>query len=192
MKKKYDESYFLYLKRNQEVWWKSFFGLRIPYILFLKFHDLGKTLEVGCGSGRNLRHLKRGSIGVDVIEECVSYCKGRGLNAVLYSDLSEPAESFDSILFSHVIEHLSLSEAVNLVKEYVGYLKPGGKLLVIVPQLKGYLSDETHVEFYGAEKLGDLCRRAGLLRIRSGSYPFPKGFGKYFKYNETYILARKP
>ena len=192
MKKNYDVSYFLYLKKNQEAWWKSFFGLRLPYILFLKLQNLGKTLEVGCGLGRNLRHLKPGSIGVDVIEECVSYCKDRGLDAVLYGDLFERHESFDSILFSHVIEHLSIADAVGLLEKYVGYLKPGGKLLIIVPQLKGYLSDETHVEFYGVEKLEDLCRRAGLFRTRSGSFPFPKFFGNYFIYNETYFVAKKP
>lgn len=192
MEKKFDEEYFSYLKENQDALWKKLLCVRLPYILFLKFFSLGRSVEVGCGVGRNLKHLHRDSVGVDVIPECVQLCNERGLCAVLPEDLKEPLGSFDSLLFSHVIEHFPFDAAVGLLKEYMSFLKKGGKLLIIVPQLKGYASDDTHMEYYDESKLRLLCEGAGFVTDRSGSYPFPKIVGNYFKYNETYCLAYKP
>lgn len=50
--------------------------------------------------------------------------------------LPEDLGEFDKILASHVLEHLGRKEAVPALKHWVSFLKPGGEMHVIVPDLE--------------------------------------------------------
>ena len=47
------------------VWWKKLLDVQAPYRWNLQRLKLGLTLEIGCGIGRNLMHLKGQGIGID-------------------------------------------------------------------------------------------------------------------------------
>lgn len=85
---------------------------------------------------------------------------------------------------------MPLDTATELVHDYLPYVKPGGKVIVIVPQRAGYASDETHVNFLDSHDVTDLLKACGLKITRTYSFPFPKAMGRVFRHNETVVVAR--
>ena len=181
------------LRHKQDVWWKQLLDVQAPYRWNLRRQGLGRTLDVGCGIGRNLASLSADSVGVDHNKESVAEARRRGHTALdtegwAASVLRVPA-SFDSILLAHVIEHMDETDAVALLEEYLPYLKPNGKVFFICPQERGYASDSTHVWFVDLDGLAQLSRTVGLAPVRSFSFPLPRVAGKVFLYNEFCLLA---
>lgn len=184
------------LEHAQRVWWKRVLPVQLPYQLNLRRQRLGRTLEIGCGIGRNLGTLGPGSLGVDHNVAAVEYARGRGFDAVtvdefLSSDRATPG-SFDSILLAHVIEHMDRDDAEALVQSYLPYLRPGGAVFFICPQERAYATDPTHVWFATGADLIELSKAVGLEPGRSWSFPFPRWAGEVFIYNEFCVRATKP
>ena len=177
--------------------WKQVLDVQRPYRWNLHRQGLGRTLDVGCGIGRNLLNLRDDSVGVDHNAESVAECRARGLEAYTVEEWeatpgpAEPA-SFDGMLLAHVIEHVPPEHWVGLVTSYLPYLRPGGKVMMICPQEKGYKTDSTHVHFTDGVALAELAESVGLVVERSFSFPFPRFAGRFFTYNEFCVVARKP
>lgn len=182
------------LKRLQSRRWKQVLRVQAPYQWNLKRQRLGRTIDVGCGVGRNLATLGDGSLGVDHNPSAVAEARAQGFNALTVEEFraSPPdQESFDGLLFAHIIEHMTADQAAALVGEYLPFLRPGGKVFMICPQERGYASDPTHVQFADSGDLVRLARRVGLQPSSPRSFPFPRVAGRYFVYNETTLLSRK-
>jgi 2-polyprenyl-3-methyl-5-hydroxy-6-metoxy-1,4-benzoquinol methylase len=180
---------------TQGVWWKKLLPVQAPYRWNLRRQHLGRTLEVGCGIGRNLQTLGHGSVGVDHNATAVQVARERGLTALTvdeweHSELRRP-ESFDGLLIAHVIEHMDADAGLALVREYLQYLRPGGHVFFVCPQERGYASDPTHVRFTTGDDLVELSRQVGLEPEPWASFPFPRWAGKAFVYNEFCVRARK-
>jgi hypothetical protein len=75
--------------------------------------------------------------------------------------------------------------------EYSPFIRPGGAVVLICPQERGYASDDTHVEFLDLADMEEIALSAGLMVERGYSYPFPRWLGKLFVYNETVVVARR-
>lgn len=176
--------------------WRRLLDVQAPYRWNLRRQELGRTLDIGCGIGRNLVHLEEGSVGVDHNEKCVEVARSRGCLAFTPaewrdSDLNQ-AGTFDALLLAHVVEHMTGAEARALLASYLPALRAGGKVLFICPQERGYRSDPTHVEFVTGQDLVALATSAGLRPERPRSFPFPRFAGRAFAYNEFTLLARRP
>lgn len=182
------------LQRLAGARWKRLLNVQAPYRRRLRRYNLGVTLDVGCGIGRNLPALTEGSHGVDHNPDSIRFAHGLGLSActtdylVAYPD--HHVGRYDSLLFAHVLEHMTRAEGEALVGEYLRYLKPGGRVLLICPQERGYRSDETHVEYLDGADLQGMAREAGLIPEPPSSFPLPKRAGRWFTYNETHVLSR--
>src|SRR5207247_11057189 len=61
--------------------WKRWLDVQAPFRWNLRRLDPGFTLDIGCGIGRNLLHLRGHSVGVDTNEHCVRTARARGLVA---------------------------------------------------------------------------------------------------------------
>ncbi len=184
------------LLAKQNIWWKKLLRVQAPYQWNLRRQGLGRTIDVGCGIGRNLKTLAPGSVGVDHNSDSVAVARVSGAIAMTptelgASDLARPG-SFDGMLLAHVIEHMGREEAQALAREYLPYLRPGGKVFMLCPQERGFASDPTHVQFTTDEDLVALSRSLGLVPGKPYSFPFPRWAGKPFIYNEFCLLSVVP
>jgi 2-polyprenyl-3-methyl-5-hydroxy-6-metoxy-1,4-benzoquinol methylase len=176
--------------------WKRLLNTQAPYRWNVRRLGLGHTLDVGCGLGRNLAHLGGDGVGVDHNPTSIAVARAQGLTAFttdefLASEYARP-ETFDSVLAAHLVEHLTEAQAREVVGMYLPYVKSGGRVVFITPQERGYASDATHVRFMDFAEVGRLAGDLGLTVQRRYSFPFPRAFGKLFKYNEFVVVARKP
>jgi 2-polyprenyl-3-methyl-5-hydroxy-6-metoxy-1,4-benzoquinol methylase len=162
-------------------------------VLNLKRQEARADARRGCGIGRNLQHLEAGSVGVDHNTTAVRTARSQGLDARTVAELEEAAAglrgTFDSLLVAHVLEHMSETEAEALLRSYLPYLKPGGKVFVVCPQERGFASDPTHVWFADARALSRLLATVGLRDVSDFSFPLPRRFGTWFTYNEFCVRA---
>ena len=150
-----------------------------------------RTLDVGCGIGRNLVALGPGSVGVDHNPYSVAECRSGGLTAFTPEEFFlEDLGTFDGLLVAHVLEHLEPDAAEPLLASYLPHLGEGAVVMLLCPQARGYASDSTHVTYYDPPMLERLCRKVGFQVDRSTSFPLPPVFGKAFTYNEFVVVAR--
>lgn len=185
------------LERLQSARWKRLLDVQRPYRWNLRRLRLGRTLDIGCGLGRNLRHLPEGSVGVDHNAESIASCRIQGLEAYTTEEFTRtpsgsPADVFDSMLMAHVLEHVAQDVADDILGQYLPMLRPGGQVVLITPQEVGFRSDETHVRFVDFDVARDHAERVGLVVDRCYSFPFPRPVGKVFAYNEFVTVAHKP
>ncbi len=175
--------------------WKQLLNVQLPYQWNLRRLGLGRTLDVGCGIGRNLRSLPVGSLGVDHNEEAVRRARGRDLEACTVAEFHalpvERRSGFDSLLLAHVVEHMTEEDADALLTEYLPCLVPDGRVVLITPQEAGYRTDPTHVRYVDLKAGAALVDGHGLRLEQRTSFPFPRAVGRVFPYNEFILVARR-
>lgn len=173
---------------------KRYVDVQRPYRWNLRRLDLGRVLDVGCGTGRNLSHLPPGSVGVDHNPHSISSARDRGLDAYTTAEFDAanfPPGSFDSMLVAHVLEHMSEAAGRELFDHYLPFVCDGGRVVVICPQERGYKSDPTHERWVDFSAIRQLAEQVGLAVERSWSFPFPRPIGRMFPYNEFVALLRR-
>ena len=188
------EEYTLRLLRLTQRW-KQLLDVQRPYRMHLQRLRLGRVLDIGCGIGRNLLNLAGTGtcVGVDHNGHSVAIARARGLIAFTPEEFRASAYAerpgFDALLLSHVVEHLRQEEAIQLLEDYLPYLKPGGRVVLITPQEAGYRSDHTHVVFVDFPGAARLLRECGLKLAKQYSFPLPRPFGKVFRHNEFITIG---
>jgi SAM-dependent methyltransferase len=175
--------------------WKQRLDVQRPYRWNLRRLNLGRTLDLGCGVGRNLAHLEGNGVGVDHNASSVANARAHGWTAFTSSEfLTSPYAvpgAFDSLLAAHVVEHMDRDPAYELLRDHLKYVRPGGKVVLICPQERGYASDATHVRFTDFAALTELCQALGLSVDHRFSFPLPRLLGRVFTYNEFVVVARR-
>ncbi len=107
-------------------------------VFYLPARNRGRLLDVGCGSGRTLTWMASLGWHVEGVEPdplAVNRATDKGLRVyqgTLYSQQFAP-DSFDAVVIHHVIEHVD--SPVSLLKECFRILSPGGRLIVLTPNL---------------------------------------------------------
>lgn len=179
-----------------DTWWKRLLDVQRPYRNHLRSLRPGRFLEVGCGLGRNLFNARgfADGLGIDHNPTSVEHARARGLHALTTeafhrSELAIPG-SFDSLLVSHVLEHLTAGEALALLRTYLPFIRAEGQVIVVTPQEAGYRSDPTHVTFVDHAACARLLAAAGVTLARQESFPFPRWVGRFFTYNEFVTMGR--
>ncbi|MFD4959831.1 class I SAM-dependent methyltransferase [Microbacterium sp. NPDC058389] len=184
------------LRRLQGARWKQVLDVQAPYRHNLQRMTLGRTIDVGCGIGRNLAYLSPDSLGVDHNATSVGFARERGLNAITVdeyaADPDRYAGGFDALLAAHLIEHMPYDVALSILRSYLPALRPHARLVFICPQERGYRSDATHVAFADFAVLRRLARELGATPELQYSFPFPRSAGRLFIYNEFVVVSRMP
>lgn len=112
-------------------------------------------LDIGCGNARDIISILRASatvVGVDLSQGMIDQAR-QDLASAGYHDvrlevgdatrLRFPAESFESILCSEVIEHISNTDQA--VSEMHRVLKPGGRLIISTPNRRSWYGFDRYV-----------------------------------------------
>lgn len=177
--------------------WKRVLDVQAPYRWNLRrLLGTNRTLDVGCGIGRNLVNLPSGSVGVDHNEHSVEVCREHGLTAMTSAEfLAEPPDvrgRFPGMLAAHLIEHLPEDGVLDVMGPYLPYLEPGATVVLICPQERGFASDATHTVFTDQPRLARLCGEMNLKVEKQFSFPLPRFTGKVFTYNEFVTVASVP
>ena len=152
------------------------------------------VLDIGCGGGmlgKALKELHEGRrvVGIELNVEAAAYAR-KYLDSVYQADVEsfDPPFSegeFDCIVFADILEHLK--NPWTLVKEYAQFLKPGGKVVTSIPNVR-YLGilrdliqlgqweyqsegilDRTHLRFFTRKQFEGLLRDADV-QIESVRY----------------------
>lgn len=191
------EAYTRRLHELQGAWWKRALHVQAPYRWNMR-RTLGsaRTLDVGCGIGRNLGALSAGSVGIDHNATSVAFCRTRALTAYtppeFHAWATRDQARFGGLLVAHVLEHLPSGSQSALLADYLPYLCPGSVVMLVCPQERGFASDSSHVDFVDADRMASLCVDLGLDLESSASFPFPRALGSAFVYNEFVVVARTP
>ena len=190
----YDEAYLEYQRDRSPFrkWVRQF------YIRHALKHLITPAIDFGCGIGEHLTHLGSDSIGIEVNESSVAYCQNKGLNVVhvspnddLYQLSFLEKGKYNSMLISHVLEHLDNPDEV-LRQLLIACERIGVKrIFICVPGKKGYAHDATHRTFIDLNYIQDhgLNKSGAFQLVKSGYFPFNAAFvGNYFTHNETYLM----
>ncbi|MFK7988482.1 MAG: class I SAM-dependent methyltransferase [Sandaracinaceae bacterium] len=134
-----------------------------------------RVLEVGCRDGQTLSHMARREVSVFGVEpgpEEAAQAAARGVD-VFVGLLEEytPDAPFDQVQMFHVLEHLH--DPRGALETLASWLRPGGKLIVEVPNLaqpygplEGNFFQNAHLYSFTANTLKALFRRVGLTPKR--------------------------
>ena len=116
-----------YVKAGQQIY--------LPY-----FANCANVLDIGCGRGEFLEMMRAHSIparGIDLSEESVALCRGKGLQAEiadLYEYLAgQPEGAFDGIFCSQVVEHLPPDRLPEMIRLAASRLSRNGMMAIETP-----------------------------------------------------------
>jgi SAM-dependent methyltransferase len=126
-----------------------------------------RILDVGCGTGANLEMLSQfgNSEGVDVSDDALEFCRGKGLTVQkgLAEKLPYEDETFDVTTALDVVEHLD--DDIAGLREMRRVTKTGGYSLIFVPAfmwLWGVQDDISHHRIrYTKSQIVDRLKQAG-------------------------------
>ena len=188
------EEYAARLVSIQSAAWKEKFRLLDPYSWQIKYICKGNVLEIGSGIGRNLRALKGRSIGVDHNKTSVDFANEKGLKSLTSTQFLTNSEyknqKFDTILLSHVLEHIDEETQNEIFVQYLPFLKPNARVVIICPQEVGYDSDPTHIRWVDEEILMKTLISLNCTKIKVSSFPFPRRVGTKFIYNQFVAIGQ--
>lgn len=148
------------------------------------------VLDVGCGRAELIELLTARGVeasGIDTDPSMVADAQERGL-AVVGADAvsylrSEPPGSYGAIIAIHVLEHLQLSDLVELVDLCRSRLRPEGVFIAETPNPaslivlgNSYILDPTHVRPLHPKLMEFLCEAAGFRSLELHFYSPAEAF----------------
>lgn len=116
-------------------WWHRVRRHNLCRLLDSMIGSPDRVLEIGCGTGANLREASgRWSVGVgiDLEMRALAYCRDLGVvqaNALAVLPFADA--TFDAVVMLDVLEHLVDPNA--LARETSRVLRPGGAVVIMVP-----------------------------------------------------------
>ena len=136
-------------------------------------------LDAGCATGYLLGLLWESGyhnlVGVELSEQLIALARSNLpdeialVNADVCDYLAQvPDQTFDVILFHHVLEHIPREHTIPLLREFYRVLKPGGYLDLKVPNASYLLAgnhlfgDFTHVVHFNERSIPQVLEAAGF------------------------------
>ncbi len=115
---------------------------RKNYLPFLPKDKKARIIDLGTGLGHVLFFLKRAGyndiLGVDVGHEVIEFCRSHKFPVVeeeIVTWLKQNKESADALVLNDVLEHQTKPEMWAMLEAMRDALKPGGVVLIKVPNM---------------------------------------------------------
>jgi len=157
----------------------------------------GPVLDLGFGAGAFLRFLKsrgRQTSAIDSNQRFVDQARSSGFEVSLddITQLNSVKTPVKNAVTDNVLEHLTLPQIESFFAVLATKLDPGGRLIAIVPDAKGYEKDPTHQTFVTQALLDPVCRANGLRISKYFCFPFnSRRVGKFFYLNMQILVIEK-
>jgi SAM-dependent methyltransferase len=128
------------------------------------------------------------TMGVETSPDQVEFARQLGVRSVVFGDLvsflrNSAGEVFDVVVAFDVIEHFCKDEVLEIMDQAYRVLRPGGRLVVHVPNAEGifgsriFWSDFTHEMAFTREGLRQLTSACGFSSVEfSEDLPVVHGF----------------
>ena len=145
---------------------------------FLPRDKAARIMDMGCGPGSIVWWLQsRGYsnvAGIDISQEQVDVARSLGLDSVVQGDIFEflrvEGAEYDVLFARDVLEHLDKESAYQFVKFSQARLKPGGRLILQVPNGES--------PFFGRIRYGDFTHELALTPSSASQLGYAAGFDK--------------
>ncbi len=178
---RYDAEYFEYEKKNEETFF-SLMSLGLEDIDFFGSIAPGlpgppAVLDIGCATGRLLKHFKDAgwaTAGAELCVESANYGNaeyGVGIRNAALEDAGFESCSFSAVHASHLIEHVD--DPAAFASEVFRVLRPGGVFVCVTPRADGLQARffgsswrsviEDHVTLFSRRTLRQLLENAGFV-----------------------------
>ncbi|MES4787691.1 MAG: hypothetical protein C4294_19905, partial [Nitrospiraceae bacterium] len=155
-------------------------------MMYLDHVKPGRLLDVGCGDGRWLAHMRAHGWHVEGQEldtkaaDVARARYGLPVRTGYLSELSLPEDTYDAIVLSHVIEHVH--DPLAMLRECKRILKPGGSLVAITPNIDSYgqrrfgsnwvaLDPPRHLLLFTLPSFQQVATQVGFARFAVWSTP---------------------
>jgi len=149
--------------------------------MYLDTISPGRLLDVGCGNCQFLALMQSEGWQVEgqeldpVAAERALKTYGMRIRVGRLEDIGYPDDSFDAVVMSHVIEHVS--DPIAILKECLRILKPRGMLVAITPNVDGLghryfrscyrdLDPPRHLYLFTQKTLQHVGKKAGFTNCR--------------------------
>lgn len=154
-----------------------------------------RVLEIGCGPGEFIKQISKTNfcqcIGLELNEKALKQGQLAGLdirNDQIHAFADQNANTFDTVCSFHVLEHIA--DVRPFVSDMIRCLKPGGQLIIAVPNNNSFLSLDTsclnmpphHMGLWDQESLTSL-ERLFSVKIRKIHYEILQDYHKdYYRW----------
>jgi SAM-dependent methyltransferase len=139
----------------------------VNHIVCQYFDYGGNLLDVGCGNGKHMKIFESYDIttkGLDAREQDdskISICN------IEKDPFPFKNDTFDYVYSKSLFEHILRAD--NCIKECYRVLKPGGKIVIMVPEWKSqmnhYWDDYSHLHAWTRKSLKDMLEIYGFKEI---------------------------
>lgn len=171
---------------------KYYWDLRDSAVL--RYINGPRILDAGCGEGITLGKIIAAFPGmtvqgVDIDERNIEICRTFGMPVQKddLTSLSFDTGSFDTCVFTEVIEHLE--EPEKALAELARVLRPGGRIIIVYPvdwamwlariicfKFNEARFDPAHLRQWTAATLAAILPQCGLTKLKSFGTPLPWPF----------------
>lgn len=148
------------------------------YEVFLKNK---KVIDFGCGEGRILSLSPSNITGIDINKSALARLRAKGFNVIeaTMESVPVPDSSYDVVLCNHVIEHLTVDQAYNMLKEAQRVLRPQGELIIVTPTPRTVWNTFGHIKPYTITSIMKLFKEYSLESF-DALPPMKKTFSLYY------------
>ena len=163
------DDYFAHLKKISFSGrlYKKFIVSSILYFQARRFGQ--RIIEIGSGTGSGILGAFPNCVcGLEINPAAVAYSQDRGMRVQLVKEdgvFPIPDAALDVCVLDNVLEHIV--DARNTLNECHRITTKSGGLIIAVPGIRGYASDDDHKKFYGEDDLRHLDERWQLVSLFS-------------------------
>jgi len=157
---------------GRDVYLNTFF-----YPKIMRQFSAGTIYDLGFGTGAFLRYLKakgRDFFGIDSNPYLVELNKKNGFKVAEddVTTLVNITKPMENAICDNVLEHLDKEQIDSFFKACKQKFAPGGTLVVIVPDKKGYERDPTHKTFVEKPLIEEMCKKHGAKLHKNFNHIF--------------------